>query len=152
MYDARQIANWFIRRAHRDKRVLSISSILKLTYIAHGKYLAQRGTPLFSNKIQAWKYGPVVVDVYNSFRRQGMEVSVPLPNLSDIEKSSDIDLLEEVWDQYSRRSAAELSRLTHISGGPWDLARKIGGWYAPIPDELIKQHYKQHSDARAAHT
>ena len=151
MYDARQIANWFIRRAHRDKRVLSVSSILKLTYISHGQYLAQHGMPLFTNEIQAWKYGPVIVDVYNSFRRQGMEVSVPLRNLPDIEKPSDIGLLEEVWDQYSHRSAAELSRLTHISGGPWDLARKIGGWYAPIPYELIEQHYKQHYDARATH-
>ena len=146
MYDARQIANWFIRRAHRDKRVLSIASIMKLTYIAHGQYLSQRGAPLFSNEIQAWKYGPVIMDVYEGLEHQDLETLAPISGFSDITDPSDNELLEQVWVEYGQRPSEELSRLTHVRNGPWDLTRKIGGWYARIPSELIKQYY----DARAA--
>lgn len=142
IYDARQIANWFIKRARLDNRVLSVMSILKLTYIAHGQHLATYGEPLFSNKIQAWRYGPVIVEVYNAFRQQGMKVSVPVDNMPDVEEPSDVaELLEQVWKEYGNLPPFQLSKLTHVLGGPWDLANKIGGWYAPIPDQLIKQHY-----------
>ncbi|MCY4038068.1 MAG: DUF4065 domain-containing protein [Hyphomicrobiales bacterium] len=141
-YDARQIANWFIKRAQQDDRVLSIMLILKLTYIAHGKHLEKMNTPLFSNEIQAWRFGPIIVDIYQAFRRQGMKVSVPLPNMLDVENPLDIELLEEVWNEYSELSTSQLSKFTHISGGPWHLAVKIGGWYAPIPSELILQYYR----------
>ena len=146
MYDARQIANWFIRRAHRDKRVLSVSAILKLTYISHGQYLAQHDMPLFSNEIQAWKYGPVIMDVYRGFKRQSPEVSTPLCRFPDVTDPTVLELLEQVWVEYGQRTAEELSRLTHVRNGPWELAIKAGGWYARIPSELIKQYY----DARAA--
>lgn len=145
-YDARQVANWFIMRARRDGRVLTIMSILKLTYIAHGMHLAEKGEPLFRNEIQAWRYGPVIVDVYRASRKQGMKISEILSGKPDIEGSAVIQLLEKVWNKYSNRTSSELSKLTHIPGGPWDLARKIGGWNAPIPDGLILQHYFAKAD------
>ncbi|AVW92216.1 Panacea domain-containing protein [Celeribacter baekdonensis] len=62
-YDARQIANWFVVRAQREGRTLSIMSLLKLTYIAHGWHLEMQEVPLFSNRIEAWQYGPVIPEV-----------------------------------------------------------------------------------------
>lgn len=142
-YDARQIANWFIARAKRDERTLSIMSLLKLAYIAHGWRLEITKKPLFTNKIEAWRYGPVIPDVYNEFRKQGVSVSKParLPGQSEISER-DESILEQVWDVYGDMSAFKLSALTHIDGGPWDIASKAGGWYANIPDDLIRQHYE----------
>ena len=76
--DARQVANWFVTRARQDGRSLSIMSLLKLTYIAHGWYLESRNEPLFPNHIEAWQYGPVVPEVYRDFRRQGITVQAPV--------------------------------------------------------------------------
>ena len=145
-YDACQVADWFIMRARRDKRVLTIMSILKLTYIAHGMHLAEKGEPLFRNEIQAWRYGPVIVDVYHASHKQGMKISEPLSVKPSIEDSAVIQLLEKVWNKYSNRTSSELSKLTHVPEGPWDLARKIGGWNAPIPNGLILQHYLAKTD------
>ena len=139
-YDACQIANWFIGRARQEERVLTIMSILKLTYIAHGIHLEERGAPLISNEIQAWRHGPVIVDVYQASRKQGMKISEFLPGKLEIEDISVVQLLEKVWNEYGGLSSSQLSKLTHVSGGPWHLAVKIGGWYAPIPAELILQH------------
>jgi uncharacterized phage-associated protein len=142
-YDARQIANWFVTRSQADGRVLTIMSLLKLTYIAHGWHLETQDTPLFSDKIEAWQYGPVIPRVYNAFRAQGVSVtgtdrSVPANNFSEATN----ELLEQIWNIYGKLSAFRLSELTHVPGGPWDIATKVGGNYAHIPDELIQQHYK----------
>ncbi len=141
-YDARQIANWFIARAAKDGRVMSIMWLLKLVYIAHGWRLETQDAPLFRNRIEAWRYGPVIPDIYNVFRKQGIKVSRPAKGegWTDI-LPRDENLLEQVYEIYGKLSALRLSNLTHVAGGPWDIAMKTGGAYAPIPDELIKLHY-----------
>ena len=70
-YDARCITNWFIRRAQNDNKLLSIMSLLKLFYIAHGWCLEIYDHPLFYNEIEAWRYGPVIPDVYRIFAHKG---------------------------------------------------------------------------------
>ena len=142
MYDARQIANWFIRRAAQDERVLSIMSLLKLIYISHGWHLESQKSPLFSNRIEAWQYGPVIPDVYRDFRKQGISVASPL-NIPEAElEESDEKLLEEIYEIYGKMPPFRLSHLTHVPGGPWDIMVKTGGHFTEIPDDLIKQHYQ----------
>ena len=61
-------------------------------------------------------------------------------------------LLEEVYQKYGRLSPFRLSEITHEPGGPWESARKVGGWYAEIPDSLIKPHYQlKRLKAKASH-
>ncbi|MFK4794236.1 Panacea domain-containing protein [Sphingobium sp. ZW T5_29] len=153
-YDARQIANWFIKRAANDGRVLSIMSLLKLAYIAHGWHLEMRGgKPLFDNRIEAWQYGPVIPDVYNEFRPQGVSASDISPAYQAPLDASTEDLLEQIYKIYGRMSPFQLSELTHVAGGPWETARKWGGWYAEIPDEVILSHYvaKRQQSANSQH-
>lgn len=153
IYDARQIANWFVTRGQRDGRSFSIMSLLKLTYIAHGWHLETQKAPLFSNRIEAWQYGPVIPDVYSAFRRQGIDVTGPALVPSCNIEADDEQLLNQVYDIYSDLTAFQLSDLTHVAGGPWDIAMKSGGNRATIPDELIRQHYsakRQQAEAQRA--
>jgi uncharacterized phage-associated protein len=141
MYDARQIANWFIQRSSKDGSALSIMSLLKLVYIAHGWNLEMRNAPLFGNKIEAWQYGPVIRDVYNSFRPQGVALKTIDPTFPQGVDETVGSFLEEIYNIYGRMSAFRLSEITHEAGGPWETSTKWGGWYAEIPNELIKSHY-----------
>lgn len=140
-YDAKSIANWFLERAKRDGRVLSIMSILKLAYIAHGWRLEMTGEPLFSNRIEAWQHGPVIPEVYSAFRPQGIVPQTPLPDCPVPTDKGDVDFLEQIYKIYGHMSPFHLSELTHVPGGPWETARKWGGWYAEIPNDLIVSHY-----------
>ncbi|MGC1468389.1 MAG: type II toxin-antitoxin system antitoxin SocA domain-containing protein [Sphingorhabdus sp.] len=142
-YDARQIANWFIERAAKDGRVLSIMSLLKLAYIAHGWNLEMRNAPLFSNRVEAWRYGPVIPDVYNAFRSQGINPTKPVEAFSSPSEAVDVSFLEQIYKIYGSLSAFRLSELTHEPGGPWETASKLGGSYAEIPNDLILGHYVQ---------
>ena len=141
-YDARQIANWFFSRAKRDGKTMTIMSLLKLTYIAHGWNLEiKNGQPLFGNKIEAWQYGPVIPDVYNALRPQGIEAKNPISGFVAPTDQSTEAFLEEIYKIYGNMSACRLSEITHEAGGPWETATKWGGSYAEIPDDLIFSHY-----------
>ena len=140
-FDARQIANWFLTRAKQDANVLSVTTLLKLCYIAHGWHLELLGGPLFNNRIEAWRVGPIILDVNDAFVKQGMKVT-KLAKIQESPFDPRIErFLEKVYSVYGGRSWIDLSGLTLISGGPWDIAKRIGGYYAEIPDDLIKQHY-----------
>lgn len=116
-------------------------SLLKLAYIAHGWNLEMRNEPLFSNKIEAWAYGPVIPDVYNSFRSQGVTPSQVDQNYpTDVDQNTE-QLLEQIYRIYGGMTPFRLSEITHEPGGPWETATRLGGWYAPIPNELIHSHY-----------
>ncbi|WP_299612632.1 Panacea domain-containing protein [uncultured Tateyamaria sp.] len=141
-YDARQIANWFVERSGKDGRQLSIMSLLKLTYVAHGWHLEMRKAPLFYNEVQAWQYGPVIPDVYHGFRQQGVNVTRPIAGIDSLFSEQDEALLEEIWGIYGGMSPFQLSDITHEENGPWHIATSVGGNYARIPNELIQKHYE----------
>lgn len=147
---ATQVANWFVTRAQRDGRVLSIMSLLKLVYFAHGWNLEIKKTPLIGENIEAWQYGPVVPEVYNAFRWQGVSIQSALPDVQSLNGHPSEALLENIYKIYGKLSPFRLSELTHEPGGPWDIATKLGGWYADIPNELIQGHFeKKRLEAKA---
>jgi len=143
MYDARQIAAWFVNRAKQDGRTLTIMQLLKLVYIAHGWYLeTSGGAPLIRNKIEAWKFGPVIPDVYNAYRPQGINVRSVVGDFSVEIGEHAASILEYTYNTYGRMSAQHISDLTHEAGGPWELATRTRGYFAPITDDLILPHYR----------
>src|SRR2546421_11399446 len=71
MYDARAVANFFIDRAGRTGHSLTIMTLLKVLYFAHGWHLAQFSKPLVAQPFEAWKHGPVNRVVYEQFKGYG---------------------------------------------------------------------------------
>ncbi|MGI9250185.1 MAG: Panacea domain-containing protein [Pseudohongiellaceae bacterium] len=143
MYDSRQVANWFITCAVKDDRPLTIMVLVKLVYIAHGWHLALRDKPLVSGPIEAWRHGPVVVDVYKTFRPKvkGNTITRPDKKFGTIRDPDDCFFLQKIYNSYTKKEAWELSYLTHSAGGPWDVARNEMGLFVRIPDDLIRKHY-----------
>lgn len=89
----------------------------KLLYYCQGWHLAWYGRPLFTERIEAWRYGPVVPDVYAHPWGQGREVITDVPatdELSAAERGS----VEQVWREYGRYSAHGLRDMTHLER-PW---------------------------------
>ena len=144
MHTSFQIANWFIEKAKEENKKLYKTTVLKLAYIAHGYCLALYGKPLFEDKIEAWKFGPVILDLYFKFDKQNknkFEADM-IKNTSCVnDKESEI-ILKEVWKKYKGNSAKELSEKTHEKGTPWTNTVLLKGLYNVIPNELIKQYYQ----------
>lgn len=130
MHDARAISNFFYDRAHAIGLPITIMTLLKVVYFAHGWHLAKFGTPLVAQPFEAWKFGPVNRVIYEQFKGYGKRpldkraVSLDLLKGGFSETPYELDerlqrFLENVFDYYAKYHAFTLSELTHEKGGPW---------------------------------
>jgi uncharacterized phage-associated protein len=62
------VADEILKIAKRKGLHITPMQLLKLVYIAHGWSLAILGRDLFPDRIEAWKYGPVIPDLYRATR------------------------------------------------------------------------------------
>ncbi|MBD8892102.1 Panacea domain-containing protein [Roseibium litorale] len=145
-YDARAIANEFIRR---NGPHINQMKLQKLVYIAHGWNLAINKAPLIAEKIEAWDGGPVVRKIWNHLRDYGRNASDGL--LADPFDSStpykaklsddEVAIIEHVWKKYGDYSGIELSEMTHEPGTPWSNAYFGGGRNTSLSQDDIQQHF-----------
>ncbi len=153
-YDSSQIANFFIEQSlSRDKEITPMQAI-KLTYIAHGWYLGIMDGPLVKERVQAWRYGPVFLNLYHKLKRYGNQ---PIPELIQ-EKNKDcrvppsdesvLAFLQRIWDLYKNYSGTQLSSMCHAPDTPWHstiMKYKNKGHFPmhlTINNEDIKCYYK----------
>jgi len=121
-YTAYQIAQYFIWKDFVDPKNLTHLKLQKLLYLAQGWYLAYTGKQLFSDRIFAWKFGPVIKDIYHIYKHRGnSELKMSYQNFSEPNYISlEVkQFLNKIWDSYAKFDAIVLSELTHIKGSPW---------------------------------
>lgn len=143
-YTAEQIAQWFINRAALDVdasfngEYLTNTKVQKLVYFAQGYYMAFFKKSLFSDKIEAWKYGPVVYDVYQKYNRyeRGPIVNIE-PVIMDIE---DAAFLEFIYEKLGKFTAKTLSERAH-SQAPYKNNYKTGEKRVEIPQKEIYDYF-----------
>lgn len=63
MFPTIAIANHFIMRRWRDGVHVSPMKLQKLVYFAPGWYLALFNKPLIDERVEAWKFGPVILSM-----------------------------------------------------------------------------------------
>ena len=117
--DGRQIANHILEIAQRDGNSMDLMTVLKLTYFAHGRCLARHDTPLVTDYIEAWQYGPVVPGIYFAFRPHGISNLSPLRLVPEEIDADAQDVIAGIYTKYRNYSGGKLSRMTHVKGGPW---------------------------------
>lgn len=147
---ARAIANHFIKLMDEDGDAPTPMHLLKFVYIAHGWNLALNERPLIEDAVEAWKYGPVIVDLYHGIKKFGPNPVTGFigggfrATLSDYHEE-DIRLAENVLANYRKWHAFELSELTHRQGTPWYTVWHHKGGSgrrnAIIPNDLIREHF-----------
>ena len=129
MYKALDIANFYIQLAIdlSDDSIDNLK-INKLLYYAQGFALVILGRPLFGDDIQAWEYGPVIPEVYHTFKCCGRK-SIDSPSDEFDEKrldTSELELLINVYSSYGRYTGWALKEMTHVKNGPWDRVYEPG--------------------------
>ncbi|WFB67016.1 type II toxin-antitoxin system antitoxin SocA domain-containing protein [Chryseobacterium sp. WX] len=151
MYNCFDVAKQFLKLAKEDGEVLEPMKLLKLTYIAHGWYLGFYDKPLIKNSVQAWKYGPVIPELYHVTKRFGHgNVDIEIVDLYSENKLSNQDktFLKTIWNAYKGFTGLQLSTKTHMDNTPWKEAYDPKVYHKVITNELIKEHYKKLIDER----
>ncbi len=164
---------YLLKKAAEEGGGLTPLQINKLVYICHGWAWGKLNRPLIDNRsgqIEAWKYGPVVREVYTRLKNWGRdEVTYESfcekfgsyglgterakeflsGKINDLEKNDQqiCMLLDVVWYVYKDLSGGQLITITHKKETPWmkHVKRNMFGRVVHavhIPDETIAEHYR----------
>lgn len=105
----------------------------KLLYFIQAYSLVETGRPAFSEKIEAWMYGPVVPEAYYNIKSNGeFYQNIPFNNLNPRLQ----DITRNVVETFADANPFVLVDLTH-SYDPWKNAWESGGWNTEITQEDI---------------
>ena len=143
-YTAYNVAKYLIYLAsqklvgdNNEREGITNLKLQKVLYFAQAHYLAKLNRTLFSDKIEAWEYGPVVPTIYKKYKNQKSN-----PIILESDKSS---LLKEdkkevklIWDIFGGYSAGRLVNITHAHS-PWKDAYKRHN--TTISNKSLKDYY-----------
>lgn len=124
MTTALAVANAFIQLAERAGAPISNMKLQKLAYFAQGFHAAfYNGQPLFLESIEAWKYGPVIPELYHKFK---IYFAGAIPSTHPYQDGvtptpDEYALIQWVYKNLGQHDAIKLSNFSHAAGSPWDL-------------------------------
>lgn len=157
--NALSVANYFIDLAQAEDKPITQLGLMKRVYIAHGFSLAINDKSLLNDrfdKVEAWKYGPVIPSVYHSFKmfrsnpitektvvvEWDEKKNEPIFITPELEDEEDKKIVEMVWKRYHDYSDKEMVDLTHRKGTPWSVCY-VPNQNRPIPDEITALYYQR---------
>ena len=125
-YKAVDIAREMVRLSIENKLWITNLQLQKILYFTWIDYFKAKHGRLFEDMpFEAWKYGPVVSEVYYEYwlnvARLIFITKAPEEDMSDIS-----DFLLKSLVKYRAKGASELVKMTHESGSPWDICYKEG--------------------------
>lgn len=142
--DVMTVADDILRAAKARGLHITPLQLMKLTYIAHGCSLGSGLGDLFDSRIEAWKYGPVIPELYHATKTWGRN-AIPHTHIFDGRALSGdaAAIVDRVLDKYGQLSGSALSTLTHKPGTPWSKVYRDGVFNIEIPDRDIEEHYRK---------
>lgn len=141
-YSGLAIADYFIEKALEDKKAITNIHVLKMIYFAQAFSFSELGIKLIKDDFYAWRFGPVEVKTYETFKHYGASPITSTSKstkeeLEDIKNKSEIVAFLDKLSVLAGVSAYKLVELTHVTGGPWDTTIP----YDIIPTEKIRAYY-----------
>ena len=149
-YPASLIAYAFVKRGIIEGKSVTQMKLQKMVYFAHGYHLAKYNNPLIEEEFQAWKFGPVIPSIYQTYKLYGSDPITDLRLIADITTLeaglttldlAAIDSIDYTWDVTKDLSAADLSAWSHTGGSPWAEAYKPNVNSIPIKNNKITEYF-----------
>lgn len=122
MISALVVANKIIELCNNNQIEVNHLKLQKLLYFVQDAYFKNHGELLFESRIEAWKLGPVVVDIYHLFKGYG-PTSIPNNNIHQTPTNSlnptQLDIIQNVVKKLGVKTPKELIDITHDPKERW---------------------------------
>ncbi|HYG15915.1 MAG TPA: type II toxin-antitoxin system antitoxin SocA domain-containing protein [Bacteroidia bacterium] len=153
MYSAEVISAWFVNKGIDTGNFITQMKLQKVIYFANGLCLALEDKPLVNERFRAWRYGPVIPEIYSFYKKWGSapitmktkigveQDGIKLFNL-DVFPDNIENILNLTWSATKNVSGEILSGWTHEKGAPWSQHYDEGANNV-IPDMDIKKYFKE---------
>jgi len=144
---ALQLGSELVRRCAARNQPLTNLSAQKLAYFAHGWHLALLGSPLVDETFEAWRYGPVLPELYHAFKAfSNNPIPADHPLIREQEElapeSISGKLIDRVLDVYGKFGSFGLVDLSHDVKGPWYPAYHDPKVSSLIGNDAIKSYFE----------
>jgi len=120
MYNVKDVANFVIFLANEkiDKDFNTSEGIThlklqKILYFAQATYLACLNTKLFTEKILAYKYWPIVEEIFVQYKHTNTPLAFDKKVNFNIIKDKDKKNLKDIREYFGKYSAFQLVEMTH---------------------------------------
>ena len=144
MHPSTAVANRLLQLAWTAGHSLTPMQLLKLVFLCHGWMLGLYHRELIQEDVQAWKYGPVIPELYRATKKyRNGPVTDPLRGGAGRFDELEDDLIRQVFDHYGRYDGRTLSNLTHETGSPWDQTWVRGERGLVISNQAIGDYYAE---------
>lgn len=125
MYNALSVAHYIVNYCNGHSQGISNLKLQKILYFVQAEFLVSTSnhTPCFSDRIEAWDFGPVVPNVYHQYKIYGGAIIPTIPNdpfqqfyqtIADDDKKR----INGIIQQTSNYTASQLVQITH-NQSPW---------------------------------
>jgi uncharacterized phage-associated protein len=113
------VAKYFLTKVNEEEgEVITNLKLQKLVYYAQSANLGFHASPLFSEALEAWKYGPVVPELYRAYKSYGSS-ALPQETVSlDTYSVCERKLMDDVYVFFGQFAAWKLRDMTHEET-PW---------------------------------
>lgn len=138
-----KVANYIrhLARVYGDDELTALK-LQKLLYYSYAYYLVFQKEKLFDSKIEKWKHGPVVSDIWHLIDKK--EFLKTPPEVDDELTVEQKTIIEDVFKVYGRYAAWTLRCMTHEES-PWLSTptnhqisdEAISKFFVPKKDEFI---------------
>lgn len=139
MKTAMQIAHYVIEKCSKEEKAISNLQLQKiLFYIQKTALQSNTGMPLFQDEFVAWRFGPVIEEVYYTYCVFG---AMPIRRIYNEEIEGSIRILiDPIINKKRELNPWDMVEETHKKGGAWDIIFNSGlGNGKIIPQKLIKE-------------
>lgn len=120
MYDVLDIAEYIIKRGWEMGDCINCLKLQKILYFVQTQFMVAENYPCFSEKIEAWEFGPVIPIVYRKYIKFGNATLFDDYITQDFDYISDEDKenIDAVIKMALPYSSAELVKITQ-NQLPW---------------------------------
>ncbi|HVG17233.1 MAG TPA: type II toxin-antitoxin system antitoxin SocA domain-containing protein [Chitinophagaceae bacterium] len=147
-YAASAIAYAFTIKGIEEGKFVTQMKLQKMVFFAHGYHLAKYGSPLINETFEAWRFGPVVPDIYQSYKLYGSDMIIDPGLVRNSAKpltfsEPALDAIEYTWKVTKNFSASQLSSWSHLSDSPWAAVYDPANDSSIIQNESIKEYFQK---------
>lgn len=142
IHDPKTAANEFINRGIREGKPLIHIEAQTLLYFSHGWMLGIHGRPFHNGIWEAWRYGPVLPEVYfNLKRHRGKPIATPIKGAPAEPFAEEEKAVMDIVYGYRTLGAYTLAGISQSKEGPWRQAWHGKGDGAIIRNDIMQSYF-----------
>lgn len=135
------LARYIIDKCMNDRVPISNLQLQKILYYIQVKFLKEFDITCFDDSIEAWRFGPVVRDVYNKYCGFGALPICETYNSNLDYNDEEFLVINKIIEEKRETKPWDLVKETHASGKAWDKIYQGGlGNRCEIPIKLLKDY------------